>query len=163
MVIEHALRNSLIATITVLAVNLGWLISSAVVIEQVFDIPSLGQLLVDPVTRDFPTIQALTLVFRLLVIAINPLVRPCVRACRPARPVRLMATRQELILSSAGRMRRRAAGEAALEQSKALCVGLGIAESFAVAAVFAPLIAPCAPNTRRTLRTRSSRATPRSI
>ena len=72
IVLKHALRNSLIATITVLAVNLGWLISSAVVIERVFDIPGLGHLLVESIfTRDFPTIQALTLVFGLLVIAIN--------------------------------------------------------------------------------------------
>ena len=72
VVLKHALRNSLIAMITVLAVNLGWLISSAVVIERVFDIPGLGQLLVESIyTRDFPTIQALTLVFALLVIAIN--------------------------------------------------------------------------------------------
>jgi ABC-type dipeptide/oligopeptide/nickel transport system permease component len=72
VVLKHALRNSLIATITVLAVNLGWLISSAVVIEKVFDIPGLGQLLVESIyTRDFTTIQALTLVFGLLVIAIN--------------------------------------------------------------------------------------------
>lgn len=72
VVLKHALRNSLIATITVLAVNLGWLISSAVVIEKVFDIPGLGHLLVESIyTRDFPTIQALTLVFGLLVIAIN--------------------------------------------------------------------------------------------
>lgn len=72
VVMKHALRNSLIATITVLAVNLGWLISSAVVIERVFDIPGLGQLLVESIyTRDFPTIQALTLVFGLIVIGIN--------------------------------------------------------------------------------------------
>jgi peptide/nickel transport system permease protein len=72
IVLKHALRNSLIATITVLAVNLGWLISSAVIIERVFDIPGLGNLLVESIyTRDFPTIQALTLVFGLIVIAIN--------------------------------------------------------------------------------------------
>ena len=77
VVMKHALRNSLIATITVLAVNLGWLISSAVVIERVFDIPGLGQLLVESIyTRDFPTIQALTLVFGLIVIGINLLSTP---------------------------------------------------------------------------------------
>jgi peptide/nickel transport system permease protein len=71
-VLKHSLRNSLIATITVLAVNLGWLIGGAVVVEKVFDIPGLGQLLVESVfTRDFPVIQALTLVFGLLVIVIN--------------------------------------------------------------------------------------------
>jgi peptide/nickel transport system permease protein len=43
-----------------------------VVIEKVFDIPGLGHLLVESIfTRDFPTIQGLTLVFGLLVIAIN--------------------------------------------------------------------------------------------
>ena len=72
IVLKHSLRNSLIATITVLAVNLGWLIGGAVVVEKVFDIPGLGQLLVESVfTRDFPVIQALTLVFGLLVIVIN--------------------------------------------------------------------------------------------
>jgi len=72
IVLKHGLRNSLIATITVLAVNLGWLIGGAVVIEKVFDIPGLGQLLVESIfTRDFPVIQALTLVFGLLVIVIN--------------------------------------------------------------------------------------------
>jgi len=72
IVLKHSLRNSLIATITVLAVNLGWLIGGAVVVEKVFDVPGLGQLLVESVfTRDFPVIQALTLVFGLLVIVIN--------------------------------------------------------------------------------------------
>ncbi len=72
IVLKHGLRNSLIATITVLAVNLGWLIGGAVVIEKVFDIPGMGQLLVESIfTRDFPVIQALTLVFGLLVIVIN--------------------------------------------------------------------------------------------
>lgn len=72
VVLKHSLRNALIATLTVLAVNLGFLIGGAVVIEKVFDIPGLGQLLVDSIfTRDFPVLQGLTLVFGLLVIAIN--------------------------------------------------------------------------------------------
>jgi peptide/nickel transport system permease protein len=72
VVLKHSLRNALIATLTVLAVNIGWLIGGAVVIEKVFDIPGLGQLLVDSIfTRDFPLLQGLTLVFGLLVIAIN--------------------------------------------------------------------------------------------
>jgi ABC-type dipeptide/oligopeptide/nickel transport system permease component len=72
VVLKHSLRNALISTLTVLAVNLGWLIGGAVVIEKVFDIPGLGQLLVDSIfTRDFPVLQGLTLVFGLLVIVIN--------------------------------------------------------------------------------------------
>jgi peptide/nickel transport system permease protein len=72
VVLKHSLRNALIPTITILAVNLGWLIGGAVVVERVFDIPGLGQLLVESIfTRDFPVIQALTLVFGLMVVCIN--------------------------------------------------------------------------------------------
>jgi peptide/nickel transport system permease protein len=72
VVLRHSLRNALIATLTVLTVNLGWLIGGAVVIEKVFDIPGLGQLLVDSIfIRDFPVLQGVTLVFGLLVVGIN--------------------------------------------------------------------------------------------
>lgn len=43
---RHVLPNSLVPTINLLAVNIGWLIGSTVVIESVFAIPGLGQLLV---------------------------------------------------------------------------------------------------------------------
>jgi peptide/nickel transport system permease protein len=69
---KHVLRNASIATITVLAVNLGFLISGTVVIEVVFDIPGLGSMIVNAVqTRDFPLVQALTLIFGVIVIAVN--------------------------------------------------------------------------------------------
>jgi peptide/nickel transport system permease protein len=68
----HALRNAAVATLTVLAVNLGFLISGTVIVEVVFSIPGLGSLVVSQVqTRDFPTIQALTLIFGSIVILIN--------------------------------------------------------------------------------------------
>jgi peptide/nickel transport system permease protein len=69
---RHALRNAAVATLTVLAVNLGFLISGTVIVEVVFSIPGLGSLVVSQVqTRDFPTIQALTLIFGSIVILIN--------------------------------------------------------------------------------------------
>jgi peptide/nickel transport system permease protein len=69
---KHALRNALIATVTILAINIGYLISGSVVIESVFNIPGLGSLLVSTISvRDFPTISALTLVFGVLVIVVN--------------------------------------------------------------------------------------------
>jgi peptide/nickel transport system permease protein len=72
VVLKHSLRNALIATVTVLAVNLGFLIGGAVIVEKVFDVPGLGQLLVDSIfTRDFPVIQGLTLVFGVLVVSLN--------------------------------------------------------------------------------------------
>ena len=59
MLFKHVLRNSLIAMITVLGVNVGFLISGAVVIENVFSIPGLGSLMVSSViARDYPVIGA---------------------------------------------------------------------------------------------------------
>jgi peptide/nickel transport system permease protein len=72
---KHVLRNSLIAMITVLGINIGFLISGAVVIENIFALPGLGSLLVSSIlARDYPVIQALTLVFGLAVIVVNFLV-----------------------------------------------------------------------------------------
>jgi peptide/nickel transport system permease protein len=69
---KHVLRNASLAAVTVLAVNLGFLLSGTVIIEVVFDIPGLGSQIVTAVqTRDFPLVQALTLVFGTIVIAIN--------------------------------------------------------------------------------------------
>jgi peptide/nickel transport system permease protein len=69
---KHALRNSLIPLVTVLAINVGFLISGTVVVENVFQIPGLGSLLVESVlTRDYPIIQTLVLVFGVMVIVIN--------------------------------------------------------------------------------------------
>jgi peptide/nickel transport system permease protein len=72
VMLKHVLRNALIPTVTILAVNIGWLIGGAVVIETVFSIPGLGLLLIRSVLyRDFPTIQGLTLVFGVLVMMVN--------------------------------------------------------------------------------------------
>jgi peptide/nickel transport system permease protein len=72
IVLKHVLRNALIPLITVLAVNIGWLLSGAVVVEYVFAFPGLGSLLVRAVGfRDYPVIQGLSLVFAVIVMAIN--------------------------------------------------------------------------------------------
>jgi peptide/nickel transport system permease protein len=69
---KHALRNSLIPLVTVLSINVGFLISGTVVVENVFQIPGLGALLVQSVlTRDYPVIQGLVLIFGVAVIVIN--------------------------------------------------------------------------------------------
>jgi ABC-type dipeptide/oligopeptide/nickel transport system permease component len=69
---RHVLRNGLMATVTILGVNIGWLMGGSVVIENVFNIPGLGSLIITSVdARDYPVIQGVALVFGLLVIAIN--------------------------------------------------------------------------------------------
>lgn len=72
ILMKHVLRNALIPTITVLAVNIGWLLSGAVIVEYVFSIPGLGSLLVRAVGfRDYPVIQGLAIVFAMLVVIVN--------------------------------------------------------------------------------------------
>jgi len=63
VVLRHALRNALLPTITVLALDIGRLMGGIVVIETVFAYPGLGRLLVFSVqSRDIPTLQAAILV-----------------------------------------------------------------------------------------------------
>lgn len=59
----HVLRNALLPTITVLAISFGWLISGLIVIENVFNYPGLGRLLVFAIDRrDLPLLQAITMI-----------------------------------------------------------------------------------------------------
>ncbi len=62
IVLKHALRNALLPTVTVLGINVGYLIGGVVVVELVFSYPGLGRLTVFAVqNRDIPLIQACTL------------------------------------------------------------------------------------------------------
>ena len=72
VVLRYGLRNSLGAMITIIAVNIGYLIGGTVVIETVFQIPGLGSLLVDAsLRRDYTLVTALTLVAGVAVVAIS--------------------------------------------------------------------------------------------
>jgi peptide/nickel transport system permease protein len=56
---RHALRNALLPAITVLAIDVGWLLGNIVVVEAVFSYPGLGRLLLFAIERhDLPLIQA---------------------------------------------------------------------------------------------------------
>jgi peptide/nickel transport system permease protein len=69
---RHILPNSLLPLIVVFGVNLAFLVGGTVIVENVFSIPGLGSLLVNSVSsRDFPVVQALTLVFAVFILAVN--------------------------------------------------------------------------------------------
>jgi ABC-type dipeptide/oligopeptide/nickel transport system permease component len=69
---RHVLRNAVVSVVVVFGINLAFLISGTVLIENVFGIPGVGSLLVDSVsTRDYPVVQGVTLVLAFLVVAIN--------------------------------------------------------------------------------------------
>jgi peptide/nickel transport system permease protein len=68
---RHALRNAVISTVTVLGVNVGFLVGATVIVEQVFALPGIGQLLINAIfERDFPVVQAVTLVVALMVVLV---------------------------------------------------------------------------------------------
>ncbi|MFD7491833.1 ABC transporter permease [Streptomyces sp. NPDC059832] len=72
---RHGLRNSLVTVITVLGLQLGHLISGAVVTEQVFVLPGFGKLTIDAVfTRDYAMVQGVVLFTSAAYILINLLV-----------------------------------------------------------------------------------------
>jgi len=63
VILKHVLRNALLPTITVIAISIGWLIGGLVVIENVFNFPGLGTLVVDAVLqKNIPLLQAITMV-----------------------------------------------------------------------------------------------------
>jgi peptide/nickel transport system permease protein len=69
---RHVLRNAVIPAVTVLGINIGFLIGGTVIIENVFAIPGLGNLMINSIfQRDFPVVQGVTLIFAILVVLVN--------------------------------------------------------------------------------------------
>lgn len=68
---RHALRNAVVSMVHVLAVNVGYLIGGTLIIERVFDLPGVGQLMINSIfQRDFPVVQAVTLAFAVMVVIV---------------------------------------------------------------------------------------------
>jgi peptide/nickel transport system permease protein len=71
VLIRHALRNAVISMVSVLGVNIGFLVGGTLVVEQVFALPGLGQLMINSIfQRDFPVVQAVTLAFSVMVVLV---------------------------------------------------------------------------------------------
>jgi peptide/nickel transport system permease protein len=72
VIMRHAFRNALIPVVTLGALELGTLLSGAVLTEQVFSIPGFGKMVVDAVfNRDYPVVQGVVLVTAFLFILLN--------------------------------------------------------------------------------------------
>ncbi|MEA2776883.1 MAG: peptide/nickel transport system permease protein [Acetobacteraceae bacterium] len=72
VILHHAFRNALIPVVTLGALELGTLLSGAVLTEQVFSIPGFGKMVVDAVfNRDYPVVQGVVLVTAFLFILLN--------------------------------------------------------------------------------------------
>jgi peptide/nickel transport system permease protein len=72
VVLRHALRNALIPLVTVIGLSFAILIGGAVITEQVFNIPGVGRLLIQAISRrDYPVVQGVVLVIAGLYVLIN--------------------------------------------------------------------------------------------
>ncbi len=72
VLVRYGMRNSLIVVVTIVGLQLGGLISGAVVTEKIFALPGFGKLTLDAVfTRDYPVIQAVVLIITVGYIVIN--------------------------------------------------------------------------------------------
>ena len=72
---KHALRNALVTLITVIGLSLSQLLVGAIVIEQVFSLPGLGQLVLTAIsTRDFPLLQGEILLYASAIVFLSFLV-----------------------------------------------------------------------------------------
>jgi peptide/nickel transport system permease protein len=75
VLVRHALANAAVPIATVIGIGIALLIGGVVVTESVYAIPGLGRLTVDAVlARDFPTVQAVILLFSFAYVLINLLV-----------------------------------------------------------------------------------------
>ena len=69
---RHVLRNALISYVTLLTMRMAYMLGGSVIIETVFAIPGIGQLLVNAIfNRDYAVVQSLVLLFAALVMVIN--------------------------------------------------------------------------------------------
>lgn len=84
VVYVHALRNALLPSINLLGLRIGWLLAGQVVVEYVFGWPGLGRTMINAIlARDYPVVQALALLFTLVVILGNLLADMLTAAADP--------------------------------------------------------------------------------
>jgi peptide/nickel transport system permease protein len=75
VVTRHALKNGLIVVVTILGIQVGYLLSGAVVVEEIFAVPGLGRMLLNAIhQRDYALVQGAVLVVAILFVTVNTLV-----------------------------------------------------------------------------------------
>jgi ABC-type dipeptide/oligopeptide/nickel transport system permease component len=72
ILVRHILRNAVISVVTVIGLELGNLLSGAVIVETIFSRPGIGRLLVTAIlSKDYPTVQAVVLVIAVIYAGLN--------------------------------------------------------------------------------------------
>ena len=69
---RHILKNAMISTVTLLSMRMAYMLGGSVIIESVFALPGLGKLTIDSIyARDYTVVQAVVLIFAVVVMVIN--------------------------------------------------------------------------------------------
>ena len=72
MILRHATRNALLPVVTVIGLQLGALLSGAVLTESVFNLAGVGRTMFEAITgRDYVVVQGLTLIIALIYVTVN--------------------------------------------------------------------------------------------
>jgi len=72
VVIRHALKNALIPVVTLIGLQLPILVGGAVIMENIFNLPGIGRLLLDALNdRDYPMVSGINLFFATMVVGVN--------------------------------------------------------------------------------------------
>lgn len=84
VLLAHATRNAAVPTLTLLGLNVAYLVGGTVVVERVFAIDGLGGLMFDAISnRDFPVVQGVALFFGFVVVLVNFLTEVAASALDP--------------------------------------------------------------------------------
>jgi len=72
VIVGHALKNALIPIVTVIGIQLGYLLGGAVIVEAIFAVPGVGRLALDSINmRDYPVVQGTVLFVTVVFVFIN--------------------------------------------------------------------------------------------
>ena len=75
VVVAHGLRNAALPVLTVVGLQFAYMLSGTIIIETIFSLPGVGQLLIQSITtRDFPVVQGVILFFGMALVIINLIV-----------------------------------------------------------------------------------------
>ena len=72
VVLRHALKNALIPVVTIIGLQVPVILGGSLIMESIFNLPGMGQFLINVINqRDYPMLQAITVVFTVTVLAVN--------------------------------------------------------------------------------------------
>ncbi|MCX6021449.1 MAG: ABC transporter permease [Chloroflexi bacterium] len=72
VVMRHALKNALIPVVTIMGLQVAFLIGGTIILESIFSLPGMGRLMIDAINfRDYPVIQGINLVVGIWVVGVN--------------------------------------------------------------------------------------------